>query len=145
MKKNIIVGITSNTNRNRYYIGVLRLMPLGFLVAFLFFSCSKEEDPVLDITTANCSTAVKTNISFSKDVYPIIQSNCLSCHDSKNHSGGIVIEDFKQIAESARIGELMNSIKSLNGNPPYMPKGGRLTDCQIATIQNWIIQGINNN
>ena len=68
----------------------------------------------------------------------------MSCHDTRIHSGGIVIENFVQISESAKIGELMNSIAPANGYPS-MPKGGKLTDCQISTIKNWIIQGINDN
>lgn len=135
----------SGTKILKHYIGVFWLMPLSFFVAFLFFACSKEDEPTPDNTTSSCSNALKTNLSFAKDVFPIIQRNCLACHDSKNHADGVVLENFTQLSESARIGELLNSITPLNGNPPYMPKGGRLTDCQIATIQNWIKQGINNN
>jgi len=125
----------------RNYIGVLMLMSSGFLVTLLVFSCKKNEP---DLLTNTCATATKSVISYSKDVYPIIQQNCLSCHDAKNHSGGIVIENFVQISESAKIGELMNSIAPASGYPS-MPKGSKLTDCQIAAIQNWINQGINNN
>lgn len=142
MKKNITAGILSKIRGSKHYIGVFMLMPLGFLVALLYSSCKKTE---LDFVSSNCDAAKNTSITFSNDVYPIIKDNCLSCHDAKMHSGGIVIENFTQIAESAKIGELMNSITPFNGNPPAMPKGGRLTDCQIAIIKNWINQGINNN
>ena len=142
MAKNIIAGILLKISGSKHYIGVFMLMLLGFLVALLYTSCQSKE---LDFTSANCDVALKTSISYSKDVFPIIRDNCLSCHDAKNHSGGIVIENFDQIATSAKIGELMNSITPYNGNPPMMPKGGRLTDCQLAIIKNWINQGINNN
>jgi len=84
-------------------------------------------------------------VSFSRDIFPIIQTNCLQCHDAKNHYGGIVIENYTQIAESGRSGELYNSIQISSNGKAYMPKGGRLLDCEIALIQAWIKQGALNN
>ncbi len=124
------------------YIGVIKKMPRGFLSAFLVFLCSsclydKSGSP----TPASCSTSPTSQVSFSRDIFPIIQTNCLQCHDAKNHYGGIVIENYTQIAESGRSGELYNTIQISSNGKAYMPKGGRLLDCEIALIQAWIKQG----
>ncbi|MEN9363876.1 MAG: hypothetical protein RI903_1185 [Bacteroidota bacterium] len=57
-----------------------------------------------------------------------------------------MIETYTQIAESGKSGELYNSIQiNSSTGKAYMPKGGRLMDCEIALIQAWIKQGTLNN
>jgi mono/diheme cytochrome c family protein len=128
----------------RIYIGVIRKMSVGFLPAFLVslaFSCIKKDDAAVP----GCTATPPSTISYQKDVFPIIQQNCLSCHDATNHFGGIVIENYDQIALSGRSGELYNSIMISSNGKAYMPKGGRLMDCEIALIKAWVDQGAKNN
>ena len=129
------------TNSTRFYIGVMQKMSRGFLSAFLLFSCAKKEE----ILPEGCSKSLNSIISFKQEVYPIIQSNCLGCHDANNHSGGIVLENYKQISDSGKSGELYNSIFIQVSGFPQMPKGGKLKDCEIALIQAWINKGALNN
>ena len=128
------------------YIGVIKKMPRGLLSAFLVFSLSScLYDKSGSLTPTSCSTSPTSQVSFSRDIFPIIQANCLQCHDAKNHSDGIVIENYRQISESGKSGELYNSIQISSFGKAYMPKGGRLKDCEIALIQAWIKQGTLNN
>jgi uncharacterized membrane protein len=130
----------------QFYIGVLKIMPRGILSAllvFIFTSCLQDKQSVFAPKT--CNTSPSSQVSFSKDIFPIIKINCLQCHDAKNHYGGIVIENYTQIAESGNSGELYNSIQISSFGKAYMPKGGRLMDCEIALIQAWVKQGALNN
>ncbi len=130
----------------QFYIGVLKIMPRGFLTALLVFmlnACLQDKESIRAPKT--CSTLPSSQVSFSKDIFPIIQINCLQCHDAKNHFGGIVIENYMQIAESGRSGELYNSIQISSFGKAYMPRGGRLMDCEIELIQAWTKQGALNN
>ena len=134
------------SNIQQFYIGVIKKMPRGLLSAFLvFLCCSCLYDKSGNPTPATCSTSPTSQVSFSRDIFPIIQTNCLQCHDAKNHYGGIVIENYTQIVESGRSGELYNTIQISSNGKAYMPKGGRLLDCEIALIQAWIKQGALNN
>jgi uncharacterized membrane protein len=128
------------------YIGVLKIMPRGFLSALLVFilnACLQDKQAVLG--PKSCSTSPSSQVSFTKDIFPIIKINCLQCHDAKNHFGGIVIENYTQIAESGKSGELYNTIQITSNGKAYMPKGGRLMDCEIDLIQAWVKQGALNN
>lgn len=69
----------------------------------------------------------------------------MQCHDAKNHFGGIVIENYAQITESGKSGKLYNSIQISSFGKAYMPRGGRLMDCEIELIQAWINQGTKDN
>ena len=84
-------------------------------------------------------------VSFKNDVLPIIKKECLQCHDSNNHFDGLILETYQQIYSSANSGELYNSIVSVNGYSPKMPKGGKLSDCDVAIIKKWIDQKMENN
>lgn len=109
------------------------------LVTYIFscISCSKSND-----ATPACKADGTTNISFQNDIMPILKTNCLQCHDPANHYGGIVLATYSDVAFSAKVGELYGTIQ---GDYPSMPKGGKLTTCQIATIKQWIDQGIKDN
>lgn len=129
-----------------FYIGVIRKMSAGILPAFLvslLFSCMKKDDASSQVP--GCTATPSATISYQKDVYPIIKQNCMSCHDANNHSGGIVIENYEQIALSGKSGELYNSVMISSNGKAYMPKGGRLMDCEIALLKAWVDQGAKNN
>jgi mono/diheme cytochrome c family protein len=130
---------------SKLYIGVIKKMSAGFLPAFLvcmLFSCIKKDETS---QVPGCTATPPSTISYKKDVFPIIKQNCLTCHDATNHYGGIVIETYEQIALSGTSGELYNSIMISSNGKAYMPKGGRLMDCEIALIKAWVDQGAKNN
>lgn len=97
------------------------------------------------IEPAACVATQKIAISFKNDIIPILQKNCWSCHNASNHSGGLVLETYQQVSEDAQSGELYDAIVPLNGNPPRMPKGGALSECDVATIKKWIDNKMPNN
>jgi uncharacterized membrane protein len=97
------------------------------------------------ISPSICKAQQDKTISFQSDVMPIIKAQCLECHDSKNHFDGIVFETYQQISTSAANGELYDSVVSINGALPRMPKGGQLSDCEVAIIKKWIDQQMPNN
>ena len=131
----------------RQYIGVIQKMSGGFLLAFLVFllsGCAQDKEGA--IAPSTCSTSPSSIVSFARDIYPIIKNNCLSCHDSKNHAGSIVIENYVQTSTLAKTGQLYESVYfPPSGNPPYMPKGAPLLKCEIALIEAWAKQGSLNN
>jgi uncharacterized membrane protein len=95
------------------------------------FSCTREKvTPV----AAQCNDT----ISFSDDVMPIIQANCINCHDQGNASGGFDFSSYTSI--SANANAILNSMKA-NGYQ-LMPIGGpALPDATIQKVKCWIEQG----
>jgi hypothetical protein len=88
------------------------------------------------------------NVTFSKSVLPILQTNCLSCHGAANYTangGGLNFEDFTLVKAVAEGGMLLGAITH---NPSYspMPKNGaKLDTCSISKIKQWIDAGSINN
>ncbi len=89
--------------------------------------------------------------SFSTDVAPILQKNCLACHSNAAKMGGLVMEKFDLLMKGGKHGPAIVPGKSgesrlvlmLEGKiQPRMPFGGSpLPDADIATIKAWIDAG----
>jgi len=91
------------------------------------------------------NTCDLTTVTYAGSVLPIIQSNCMSCHSTAAQLGGVNLEGFTNLKAYATNGKLSGTIQH---NPGFsaMPKGaGKLSDCDIAIINQWISNGIQNN
>ncbi|MES2519985.1 MAG: hypothetical protein V4585_17850 [Bacteroidota bacterium] len=110
-----------------------------FLIVALIISCKNSQPE----TTPICKAETTANITFQNDVKAILDKNCLSCHSTKEHSGGVKLEDISDIKFWANSGELYDQIIPFGGNPPRMPKGAKLTDCEVLIIKKWIDSGLN--
>ena len=90
-------------------------------------------------------------MSFSKDIQPILEQNCLNCHGQSMQSSRL---DLSTREGALRGGTRWPAIVPGRADDSYlyrlaagldkpaMPLGGnKLTDAQIAAIKNWIDQG----
>lgn len=103
--------------------------------SFALFSCTREKVTPID---QQCNATV----SFSNDIMPLIQANCIGCHDQGNASGGYDFSSYTAI--SANANALLGSVKA-NGYQ-LMPIGGpALPDSTIQKISCWINQGKQDN
>ena len=98
-------------------------------------------------------------ISFSKDVAPILNKFCVSCHDADDqHPSELYMDDYESLMKGGKHGKAIvpgNSKESLLSQkmtdpPPFgkiMPPPGkrRPTDEQIALIRQWVDQGAKKN
>lgn len=99
-------------------------------------------------------------VSFSKDVMPILKAKCLSCH-SKGGEGfnasGFSVEGYAQVMRGTLNGPVIEPGESYfstlqivveHGADPSksMPKdSAKLSSAEIQTIGEWIDQGAKNN
>lgn len=94
-------------------------------------------------TTVTCDS---TNVTYTKSIRPIIQTNCLGCHSGgAAASGGLDYTNHASLASVARDGRLTGVLNHVSGFSP-MPKGGnKLSDCNLALIKKWVNAGAPNN
>jgi len=125
-----------------------RVLLLIFLVSVICVSgCYYDNEEYLYPESAECSTE---NMSFSQDVWPVINASCTGCHSGSSPSGNIALENYTDVAAAAAIdagnyGSLYGTISHASGNSP-MPKGSsKLSDCTISQIKAWIDQGAMDN
>lgn len=105
---------------------------LAFIVAgCIAVSCAKDKVKEEDLPC--------TPVSFSKDVFPIFQNRCNSCHNSASSYG--IFEDYAGIKEKLDNGTLHNRVIVVRD----MPSGSTLNSFEYKTIRCWIEQGGMNN
>jgi mono/diheme cytochrome c family protein len=92
-------------------------------------------------------------VSFSKEVLPILSSNCAACHDSQK-KGGLDLSSYATASKGGKTGKIWmagNPAKSLlimqiSGDKPKMPaKGSPVSKDDVDLISKWIMQGALNN
>lgn len=95
-------------------------------------------------------------VSYQVHVLPILVQNCYSCHSAQNYqalsSKTFNMEDFTQVKYYATPANGLNNVSYLVGNirhdPGFVPmpnNGGKLSDCEIATIKAWVDAGAPSN
>ncbi|MDD3637107.1 MAG: hypothetical protein PHN50_05905 [Bacteroidales bacterium] len=110
-----------------------------FLLVFGLTSCYKDNEEELYPEAGN--TCQTENISFSEDIFPIVNNNCMSCHTGAGASGGLLLENYTHISDATVNGRLLGAIKHEPGFPAMPQSGNKLTDCQIKQFEAWVQQG----
>lgn len=114
---------------------------------------------ILPLLAAGC--AREEAVSFSAQVKPILDSNCLSCHKKggEGHTAsGFSVESYEDIMKGTRFGPMVIPGDALGSNmlvlmegradPSIsMPHGAKkpVAKAEISTVRTWIEQGARNN
>ncbi|SIP96211.1 hypothetical protein SAMN05880574_10320 [Chryseobacterium sp. RU37D] len=82
------------------------------------------------------NTPIAEQVTFTKDVKPIIDANCVSCHSP----GAQALTNYSEV--KANINNIIDRISRPNGDPLKMPQGGSLSPSQINIITKWKADGL---
>lgn len=82
------------------------------------------------------NTPIADVVTYNKDVKPIMEANCVSCHSP----GVQALSNYSQV--KANIDNVINRISRANGDPLKMPQGGSLSPAQINIITKWKADGL---
>ncbi len=105
------------------------------LIFIILNSCNKDKVPEQTI----CSS--EDVVSYSEDIEPLIQQQCLGCHDLGGGSGGYVFNGHDNVSSNAS-----DMLDAMNANGlQLMPQNGPLNDSLINLFELWICQGKLNN
>ena len=97
-----------------------------------------------DSAKAAKKAAVKSPVTYAKDVAPIIQKNCQTCHRA-GEVAPFALENYKQAAAKA---QMLKAVTAKRLMPPWKAESHgeflderRLTDAEIAAIATWADSG----
>ena len=114
---------------------------------------------------AQAAAAAQRGPSFSKQVQPILDANCVACHQTGSAQQGLVLENglaYEALAKSSAQQPAMKLIQPGSADTSYlfrkvsgshmdvggkgvrMPLGGALQEGDIETIRRWIVAGAKN-
>lgn len=161
VNKNVFNPFTNHTTapgmKNNIVRSTLILAVILTAVFFAFDSC-KKDDTASDTTTPTVCDSSGT-VSYAGKIQPVLNTKCgannTACHNASNalSSGGSSgsLADYSGTIETINDRGTTDFIQRITHDPAmasskYMPKGaGKLDDCNIAKLTNWINQGMLNN
>jgi hypothetical protein len=95
----------------------------------------------------------KPSIDFTRDIAPILRTNCLTCHGPEKARGGLRLDTRRGALNGADSGTVLRPGDAANSRLLHVvagtaadgivmpPKGPRLTPQQVARLRAWIDQG----
>jgi hypothetical protein len=125
-----------------------KLMIVVAILVTLGSCYNYKYDKLFPVPVGSCDT---TNITYSKDIAPIVAANCAisgGCHDV---AGSLISgHDYTTYAGLKAVAEYDFIITDINGIPVAghnsMPKNGlKLSDCDINKITRWVNEGAPDN
>ncbi|MEO5333656.1 MAG: hypothetical protein H7839_16710 [Magnetococcus sp. YQC-5] len=115
---------------------------------------------VLGVCLATTQTGWAGNpgrVSFSEDVFPILQYRCLECHKVGAPGlafSGLNLESYDGLMKGTRFGPVVIPGNAMVSNLNVLVEGRagirmphnrkRLTPCEIDILRNWVNQGAKN-
>jgi len=93
----------------------------------------------------NCGEVCDTinPVTFSANIWPIMQTTCIGCHTGTSPGGGITLANYTDVKAVSTNGSLMNSLRGAGVSK--MPKGGSFSACRIRQFEIWVNNGFLNN
>jgi len=86
--------------------------------------------------SVNCDT-----ITYTKHIKPIIDGNCISCHQTGLENGFTNLESYTLVKAKAQEGRIKARV--IDGEPSYMPQDkGKLPKAQLDLISCWLNNGM---
>lgn len=115
----------------------------------------------VSINLTGCGNEPEKQVSFSKDIRPIIESNCIKCHAPGGpgyEASGLSMQTYESLMKGTKFGPVIKPGDALSStlailidgraDPSInMPHGNNepLSGEQIKTFEQWINQGAKNN
>jgi hypothetical protein len=94
-------------------------------------------------TDCNCYCD-ETQFTYAAIIEPMLTTHCVGCHKPGNLSSDVDLSTYNTVLVEVSNGKLLGSITHTTGFKP-MPQGGKLSDCEIAQVTQWIEAGAFNN
>ena len=112
------------------------------------------------ISVWGCQRPAAPEVSYSEDVRPILEKNCLECHvegGSGYEASGFSMASYEDLMKGTKFGPVIKPEDSLTSaltmlvegraDPSIQMPHGRepLTEEEITTLKTWVDQGAKNN
>ncbi len=121
---------------------LFRIFAAMFIFSFFLTGCYYDKENELYPTAENCDTTGV--MTYSGQIAPIMTGNCNVCHSGANPSGGVVTSTYDGLKVVALDGRLSAAVNWTG--PVQMPQGtDKLSACNLAKINKWVVAGAPNN
>jgi mono/diheme cytochrome c family protein len=120
-------------------------MRSAFGLAVLFAATALADPPKLP-------PAATGRVDFGRDVWPILNQNCVKCHSAEKRKGGFSLADGESMLAGSNSGKVVLAGKSAESRLIHVvagadaetrmpPEGPALTSAQVGILRRWIDDG----
>jgi hypothetical protein len=108
---------------------------------------------ILSVLLVGAATLAAEPVDFNRDIRPVFNSKCTSCHGGVKRKGGFSLLYRSETVVKAKSGEIPivpgkpdesamhYRLTTTDDDERMPPKGDRLTAKEVATIKQWIAEG----
>lgn len=121
------------------------LLLTAFIGCIIIPGCYYDKAEELNVGSGifdSCDTSI--TVSYSRDLVPILQDYCYSCHSGPNPSSTYNLDTYTDLAGWASTGDLYGCVYRQVGYNP-MPPSFALDSCRMKLFAKWINAGAPNN
>ena len=120
---------------------MIKLFFSGLMLVLFATSCYYDNAEELNQNfPQDCNV---NNVTYSVDVSGIMSAYCIGCHSGAAPQGQLDLTTYNNVMSAAK--STRDRINRPAGSSGVMPQGGKLSDCDIKTINAWIDAGAPNN
>lgn len=109
---------------------------LSILIVSLFLGCVKNAIEPVETTPTNTNTVADKNITYNKNIKPIIDQNCGGCHHPQTLNILPYLSNYEEVKFEAENGTFASTI--FDANPRLMPPSNPLLNNEKELITKWI-------
>jgi mono/diheme cytochrome c family protein len=120
----------------------LRASLLSVLFTGTWACTYNNEEDLFDKEPTDCNLG---EVKYSVQVKSILQKNCYACHSTGSNIGGILLDNYTNVRNTATSGLLLGVVNHAPGFSPMPKGGGKLANCDIEALQTWLDNGTPNN
>ena len=89
-----------------------------------------------------CNDCDTLNISWTKNIEPLISTYCKGCHSGSSPSGNVLLTNYSEVKVQALNGYLYGTTSHSAGFKAMPPYGSsKLDACQVKAIGKWVAMG----
>lgn len=93
----------------------------------------------------SCDDCDTSNVTYSGFVVPVLNTNCLGCHNGAGANANIRVETYDEVKALVDNGRLAGTITHASGFIAMPYNTDKLSDCDIGGILSWINDGAPDN
>ncbi len=116
-----------------------KLLLTAGLIGLSIQACVSNKPTVAP--TYDCANITSTTITYTKDIKPIMELSCVSCHNPRQKEHVIDLSTYTGTKEHTKYSHFMGSLHHLKGFDAMPEHAPKLNDEVLKTIQCWISNG----
>jgi hypothetical protein len=122
------------------------LIGIMMMLIILLLACTRKNlQTIIEESGTGQSSCDTANMSYTSDINPILENNCVSCHNNVQANDGVILTNYNDVVTEVNNGILLKVINHTPGYPE-MPQGlPQLPSCTINKITAWVNEGAPNN